>query len=234
MMRCNLWDSWAAGGARYRTDHAATGRAERRTAPEPGVVPGQAAAVVACAVSAMELTQAERELGLALYRLRMERGLSLRALAKLLGYSAHSGFADVEKARRLPSESLVRSYEECFAVPPNSLLALRQEALRARAVLLTDRFAAGSSGVLPPVAGSNLLPAAPEAAPCLAGYRYGRVAHFVVVHLVGAVRCLVRGRCTATRREAVFRTADELAVLSAWRPLVAWRGGGGLRLRRPR
>ncbi|WEH36577.1 helix-turn-helix transcriptional regulator [Streptomyces sp. AM 4-1-1] len=76
---------------------------------------------------------AEIRLGLALRRLRLEEGLSLRALARRLGYSAHSAIADFEGGRRLPSEALVRSCESVFAVPPGTLLALRREALADRA-----------------------------------------------------------------------------------------------------
>ncbi|SEL16461.1 helix-turn-helix domain-containing protein [Streptacidiphilus jiangxiensis] len=127
-------------------------------------------------------TDAERELGLALYRLRVERGLSLRALAKLLGYSAHSVFADVEKARRVPPESMVRSYERCFDVPPGSLMALRQEALRARAVLLTDRFAALSADCPPPTP-------TVDAPPCPVEHEDG-----------GRLRALATGAARALRR----------------------------------
>ena len=81
---------------------------------------------------------AQRELGLALYRLRLERGLSLRALARRMDYSAHSVFVDVEKGLRLPSESLVNAYEKCFDLPAGSLLSLRQRALVERADELTD------------------------------------------------------------------------------------------------
>ncbi|MFI0899725.1 helix-turn-helix domain-containing protein [Streptomyces sp. NPDC020983] len=98
---------------------------------------------------------AQRRLGLTLYRLRLERELSLRALARLLGYSAHSVFVDVERGQRLPSEALVGAYERAFGLPPGSLLKLRRQALAERAERLTDAL----SRTLEPA------PAVPPAAP---------------------------------------------------------------------
>lgn len=43
---------------------------------------------------------ARAELGLALYRLRLSRGLSLRVLARRLGMSGHGGLTEYEKGRR--------------------------------------------------------------------------------------------------------------------------------------
>ncbi|MEV7777492.1 helix-turn-helix domain-containing protein [Kitasatospora sp. NPDC088351] len=80
---------------------------------------------------------AERELGIVLRRLRLERGLSMRALARRLGYSAHSMFSDIEMGRRIPSEALVGSYEETFGLPPGSLLVVRQRAMAGRARRMT-------------------------------------------------------------------------------------------------
>ncbi|MFB7473417.1 helix-turn-helix domain-containing protein [Kitasatospora sp. NPDC056184] len=85
---------------------------------------------------------AGEDFGTALRRLRLERGLSMRALAQRLGYSAHSVFSDIEAGRRIPSESLTGSYEECFGLPPGSLLPLRRRALADRARRLTGRPAA--------------------------------------------------------------------------------------------
>ncbi|MET8700537.1 helix-turn-helix domain-containing protein [Kitasatospora sp. NPDC004723] len=95
---------------------------------------------------------AGEEFGTALRRLRLERGLSMRALAQRLGYSAHSVFSDIEAGRRIPSESLTGSYEECFGLPPGTLLPLRRRALADRARRLTDRpaVAAAPSAPAPP------------------------------------------------------------------------------------
>ncbi|WP_380283845.1 helix-turn-helix domain-containing protein [Kitasatospora purpeofusca] len=95
------------------------------------------------------------DFGTALRRLRLERGLSMRALAQRLGYSAHSVFSDIEAGRRIPSEALTGSYEECFGLPLGSLLPLRRRALVDRARRLTDRPAPAA----PPA------PVAPPAAP---------------------------------------------------------------------
>ena len=83
-----------------------------------------------------ETTPSHRDLALALYRVRLEKGLSLRAMAHRMGYSSHSMFAELEKARRLPSEALLRTYEEHFELPPRSLVDLRQRALIERAARL--------------------------------------------------------------------------------------------------
>lgn len=88
------------------------------------------------AETTVEMT-AERELGVSLHRLRLENGLSLRALAQRIGYSAHSVVADIEKCRRIPSEALIRSYEDCFGVTDGSLHALRRRAMAERAARLT-------------------------------------------------------------------------------------------------
>jgi transcriptional regulator with XRE-family HTH domain len=87
---------------------------------------------------------AERELGLTLHRLRLENGLSLRALARRLGYSAHSMFSDIEKGRKIPAEPLIRSYEQCFDLPAGSLRALRRKALAERARRMTDPLASAA------------------------------------------------------------------------------------------
>ncbi|WP_406207420.1 helix-turn-helix domain-containing protein [Kitasatospora sp. NBC_01560] len=87
-----------------------------------------------------------------LRRLRLERGLSMRALAQQLGYSAHSMFSDIEMGRRIPSEALVGSYEECFGLPPGSLRVLRRRAMADRARRMTA--APGASLLTGPVPGS--------------------------------------------------------------------------------
>ncbi|MFF7633556.1 helix-turn-helix domain-containing protein [Kitasatospora sp. NPDC008050] len=183
-------------GALVWTDTTVAVRAGSRPAPEPAPTDTTDGADPCASPGQAELTDAERELGLALYRLRAERGLSLRALAKLMGYSAHSVFADVEKARRLPSESLIRCYEERFEVPPNSLTALRRRALRERAVRLTARFAADSAGSSPSPSRSASsveaapAPAAPQGRSPIIGRRFGIVVHGLLGHLIRPGRCL--------------------------------------------
>jgi hypothetical protein len=67
----------------------------------------------------------------------MEHGLSFRAHARRLGYSAHSMFVEIERGRRLPSEPLVRAYEKHFGVAPGALTGLRRRALAERAEQVT-------------------------------------------------------------------------------------------------
>ncbi|MCX4751650.1 hypothetical protein OG455_40155 [Kitasatospora sp. NBC_01287] len=86
-----------------------------------------------------------QELGLLLYRLRLERGLSLRALARCLGYSSHSAFADFEKARRLPGEPLLLAYERLCELRPGSLVELRALVLAERAAALAAARGRGTA-----------------------------------------------------------------------------------------
>lgn len=139
------------------------------------------------AVARIETTPSHRALALALYRVRLEKGLSLRALAQQLGYSAHSMFADLEKARRLPSEPLLRSYEERFGLPPRSLLDLRQQALIERAARI----------IAPPEAPAAVPPqpaAAPASRPQPAELRTPLLAR-----LLRTARERVRGLCRPTK-----------------------------------
>jgi transcriptional regulator with XRE-family HTH domain len=53
--------------------------------------------------------EAARVLGRELRRLRQERGLSQRALTKLLGLTAHSNIADYESGRRIPPRDIISS-----------------------------------------------------------------------------------------------------------------------------
>ncbi len=148
----------------------------------------------------VEVTPSHRDLGLALYRVRLEKGLSLRALAQQLGYSAHSMFADLEKARRLPSESLLRSYEERFALPPRSLLDLRQQALIERAARIIASAEAPAPPVTPPLHALPAPPAppAPEPVPEPAGSpqppRAAERRAAPLVRMLRSVRDRVRGR----------------------------------------
>lgn len=118
-------------------------------APAPGHVPAPAP------------DSAQRRLSLELYRLRLERGLSLRELARLMGYSAHSVFVDVEKGRRLPSESLLTAYEKRFELPTDSLLRLRRQALVERA----DQFTGGLFRPPEPAPAPSAPPTPPPAPP---------------------------------------------------------------------
>src|SRR4051812_30037644 len=81
-------------------------------------------------------------LGAILYRNRVERGLSLRAMARRLGLSAHSGLIDYERGRRIPPEDLLAAYERVFDLPADRLCGLRRQALVERAALKTAAFLA--------------------------------------------------------------------------------------------
>jgi tetratricopeptide (TPR) repeat protein/transcriptional regulator with XRE-family HTH domain len=72
-------------------------------------------------------------LALMLRRLRKERGLSMREMARPLNLAAHSAVADFESGRRLPAADILAAYERHFGLSSGSLLALRQKALAERA-----------------------------------------------------------------------------------------------------
>jgi transcriptional regulator with XRE-family HTH domain len=126
------------------------GTPERTPAPGPAPAPVPAPLAPARTPAPPPPVPAQRELGLVLLRLRLEQGLSLRALARRMGYSAHSAFVDVEKGLRLPSEALVSAYEKCFGLPDGSLLRLRRRALVERAGLLTGAPARPADPPTPP------------------------------------------------------------------------------------
>ena len=69
----------------------------------------------------------EARLGAALRSAREERGLSLRALAKLL-YRSHSNLVEYERGHRLAPLDVVQSYEVQLGIPEGTLVALRQAA----------------------------------------------------------------------------------------------------------
>jgi tetratricopeptide (TPR) repeat protein/transcriptional regulator with XRE-family HTH domain len=69
----------------------------------------------------------EERLGAALRSARQERGLSLRALAKLL-YRSHSNLVEYERGHRLPPVDVVESYEVHLGIPKGTLVGLREAA----------------------------------------------------------------------------------------------------------
>jgi tetratricopeptide (TPR) repeat protein/transcriptional regulator with XRE-family HTH domain len=75
-----------------------------------------------------------QELGLAMYRLRLSHGLSLRVLARRIGMSSHGGLAEYEKGRRIPAEDLVAAYERILGVRDCHLQELRKRALAEAAI----------------------------------------------------------------------------------------------------
>jgi tetratricopeptide (TPR) repeat protein/transcriptional regulator with XRE-family HTH domain len=80
---------------------------------------------------------AATELGLALYQLRLARGLSLRTLARRLGMAGHGGLLEYERGRRLPPEDVILAYERVLGVEDGRLVRLRERALVERAAAKT-------------------------------------------------------------------------------------------------
>ncbi len=71
----------------------------------------------------------EGRLGSALRRIRMERGMPLRALARKL-YRSHSTLVEYERGHRLAPLEVVQAYESEFGVAPGTLVELYEAAKR--------------------------------------------------------------------------------------------------------
>jgi transcriptional regulator with XRE-family HTH domain len=70
----------------------------------------------------------EARLGAALRQAREEEGISLRALAKRLNYSAHSNLVEYERGHRLAPLEVVRGYEVALGLAPGTLVDLHEQA----------------------------------------------------------------------------------------------------------
>ena len=57
-----------------------------------------------------------------LRRLRMEQGLTLKALAEALGYKTHAYLSELESGRKLPTAGLVLRVARFFDVTTDELL----------------------------------------------------------------------------------------------------------------
>ncbi len=69
----------------------------------------------------------EARLGAALRTAREAQGISLRALARQLNYSAHSNLVEYERGHRLAPLPVVQGYETALNLPSGSLTALHEE-----------------------------------------------------------------------------------------------------------
>ena len=72
-------------------------------------------------------------LGAEIRRLRKQRGLSQRALVRMIGLSAHSNLSDYETGRRLPPADIVGACERALGVADGYLHDLRALAVADRA-----------------------------------------------------------------------------------------------------
>lgn len=86
------------------------------------------------------------DLGAALHRARVARGLSLRGWARALGMSGHSGLLDYERGQRTPPADLVEASERIFGVPAGELMAMRSRVLAVRADEAAARLRAQRPG----------------------------------------------------------------------------------------
>jgi transcriptional regulator with XRE-family HTH domain len=80
-----------------------------------------------------------------LRRLRLQAGLSVRALARGL-HRAHSGIVEYETAQRLPGVEVVEQYEEFFGLARGTLAALRERARAAEVDVPCDASVAAHLG----------------------------------------------------------------------------------------
>ncbi len=81
----------------------------------------------------------EALLGEELRRLREQGGLTLRKLGPKL-HLAHNTISDFENCHRLPSEAVVRQYEEHFGLPSGTLVELLEQAWAARTASQPDKL----------------------------------------------------------------------------------------------
>src|SRR6266508_3973952 len=72
-------------------------------------------------------------LGAELRRLRLERGMSLRKLVRILGLTAHSNLVQYEMGRRIPPGDIITAYERIFGDSAAALARLRDRVLAERA-----------------------------------------------------------------------------------------------------
>lgn len=90
-----------------------------------------------------------RQLGAEIRGQRVARAMSLRALAKELGFSGHGTLLDYEHGRRIPPDDVVARCERVFQISDGALRNLREKALSERADreadLLLNRSAQASA-----------------------------------------------------------------------------------------
>src|SRR6266508_4382949 len=72
-------------------------------------------------------------LGAELRRLRLERGMSLRKLVRILGLTAHSNLVQYEMGRRIPPGDIITAYERIFGDSAAALARMRDRVLAERA-----------------------------------------------------------------------------------------------------
>src|SRR4051794_30933938 len=73
-------------------------------------------------------TPPEVELGTAMRRVRETHKISLREMAKRLGYRSHTTLGDYELGRKMASEEAVDGYERVLHLAPGTLRAVLEQA----------------------------------------------------------------------------------------------------------
>lgn len=131
---------------------------------------------------------------------RLREGLSLRAVAKRIGLSAHSGVAEYESGRRLPPENLIAPYERALNLPPGYLLDLRRQVLRTRA----DRTMA----VPQAMTGNSRVTVAAIGSPSMPGHQRPLAESAAIIGLMAGIM-LIMTRLRRQSRTAVHAVANE-------------------------
>ena len=93
-----------------------------------------------------EAAGATLELGAAMRFHRVASGVSLRTMARRLGFSGHSHLADYERGRRLPCKEIVAAYEQTLDLPAGQLGQVHDRALAERAERVTAELLADENG----------------------------------------------------------------------------------------
>src|SRR5690349_6722643 len=69
--------------------------------------------------------------GAAMRKARKDKGIGLRAMARKLGYSAHSNLSEYETGNRLASDDVLKGYERVCELRKGSLHSIQEAALDA-------------------------------------------------------------------------------------------------------
>src|SRR5437868_6102783 len=101
----------------------------RPPGPHACLIPGNGLGRENTGMGAVNGNGAARLLGATLRGDRVAHGLSMRALARQIGLSAHGTLVDYEHGRRIPPEDLLVACEKALCIDDEHLLRLRHQVL---------------------------------------------------------------------------------------------------------
>jgi len=155
----------------------------------------------------------EQRVGAALRQAREDGGLSLRELAKRLGYNSHTTLSAYERGSVMPTDQVIEGYERVLGLPDGPLKATLEEANIARH---GDAWAKRRTHVpaqLPPVSGET-----PVIGPTVSS---GRRRTVIVTGAMAAVIALVAGAILLAVNLVSAKTpAQVIASNASPRPIV--------------